>query len=319
MTDRRWTQWMPFYIDRWKGSPHVQAMTPAARAGYLYLLAAAWQTSDCSVPHDDEELAVLAGYSDQEWEENRGKILRRFAVRPDGRLTNVVLLEEWQRAKSMTQARARGAEKTNDLRSANAQRKGSVHTPNADRAVITVTSTETEEQKTLSMALPSHSAHAEKGLAQKHPDLQIYEAYPRSVGRGAALKAIAGAVRRVSGGAEGEEPCEVREARQRLLTATARYAESPAGRNPDRSKIPHPATWFNQSRYLDDQADWQATGESSPRGKTGGLAVRPGVRKETALEAVTREQDEARRVLAAEQLADAYSEPRGAVFEEAHG
>lgn len=57
----RWQQWMPFHIDRWKGSAHVQAMSAAARSGYLYLLTAAWQTTDCSLPAEDDELAVLAG------------------------------------------------------------------------------------------------------------------------------------------------------------------------------------------------------------------------------------------------------------------
>lgn len=97
----RWQQWMPFHIDRWRGSAHVQAMRAAARAGYLYLLASAWQSEDCSLPAEDEELQVLAGVTEEEWREYGAKILRRFVKREDGRYVNEVLLGEWTAAKAV--------------------------------------------------------------------------------------------------------------------------------------------------------------------------------------------------------------------------
>ena len=53
----KWQQWMPFHIDRFCGSRKVQSMTPAARAGYLYLLCSQYQSVDCTIPDDNEELA----------------------------------------------------------------------------------------------------------------------------------------------------------------------------------------------------------------------------------------------------------------------
>lgn len=70
--------------------------------------------------------------------------------------------------------------------------------------------------------------------------VNIYEAYPKKVGRPAALKAIANACRSIDA--------------DQLLELTAAYAKSVAGA--DLQFIPHPATWFNQERYNDDPKTW---------------------------------------------------------------
>lgn len=82
-------------------------------------------------------------------------------------------------------------------------------------------------------------------------DEQIYFAFPRHIAKHAALRAIAKAVKELAK-TMGEEM-----ARSTLLRATEMYALSPQGRRPDRQFIPHPATWFNQGRYLDDPYEWE--------------------------------------------------------------
>lgn len=120
----RWQQWMPFHIDRWKGSAHVQAMRSSARCGYLYLLSSAWQSDDCSLPDDQYELQVMSGLTVEEWAEHGGIILRRFQRRADGRLANAVLQNEWSEAKRVFEARKKSAERTNRERSAHGDRDG---------------------------------------------------------------------------------------------------------------------------------------------------------------------------------------------------
>jgi len=78
----------------------------------------------------------------------------------------------------------------------------------------------------------------------------IYQAYPRRIGRGAALKAIHKAVKRIC--ATGQEP---RQAQVFLYQRVQAFARSPAGQ--DGEFTPYPATWFNQGRYDDDPAEWQ--------------------------------------------------------------
>ena len=86
-------------------------------------------------------------------------------------------------------------------------------------------------------------------------DLEIYEAYPRHIGRIAALKAIGKAVREMAR-TMGETL-----ARETIMRATVRFACSEAGQRGQFT--PHPATWFNQGRYLDDPQEWN--GDASGR------------------------------------------------------
>src|ERR1700678_549405 len=102
----KWQQWMPFRIDAFKGSPAVQAMHPCARIGYLYLLARAWQTDDCTVSSDALQLAEDSGLGDELWALHSPRILRKFeAVNGNGRLRNQVCFEEWSEAKRIYERR----------------------------------------------------------------------------------------------------------------------------------------------------------------------------------------------------------------------
>jgi hypothetical protein len=78
---------------------------------------------------------------------------------------------------------------------------------------------------------------------------EIYAAYPRKVGRAAAIKAI------------NKVPSKWRDGgfamRKFLLERTQSYAAAvakwPAA---DKQFIPHPATWFNRGSYDDDPKEW---------------------------------------------------------------
>jgi len=79
--------------------------------------------------------------------------------------------------------------------------------------------------------------------------LAIYHAYPRKVGRGAAIKAISKALQTV--------PFET------MLEAVEAYACSRVDEHgqfrDDRKYTPHPSTWFNQQRWADDREEWTVT------------------------------------------------------------
>ena len=90
-------------------------------------------------------------------------------------------------------------------------------------------------------------------MSDKSEQIFIYKAYPRQVGRIAALAEIVKAEARLVK----EEGLSPLEARRTLYKATLLYARSPEGRNPDKTKVPHPRTWFHQGRYLDDPKEWQ--------------------------------------------------------------
>ena len=71
------------------------------------------------------------------------------------------------------------------------------------------------------------------------------------------MKAIEKAVKRLEKGEPDHPPLLASEACQFLLEKTKKYANSPAGQNPDRKFIPYPASWFNGKCYLDDETEWE--------------------------------------------------------------
>lgn len=92
----------------------------------------------------------------------------------------------------------------------------------------------------------------------------IYSAYPRKVGRGAAIKAITNAFNRLTSAVgDGSRKFSPADASAFLFASTEAFADSPAGKAGE--YCPHPATWFTQSRYLDDPKEWQ-------RGNNGGIS-----------------------------------------------
>ena len=83
--------------------------------------------------------------------------------------------------------------------------------------------------------------------AESGDALLIYKAYPRLVGRKAALKAIAAALKV-------KPKAELLERVEAFALATKSW---PAG---DHQFSPHPATWFNRGSYDDDPREWQRQG-----------------------------------------------------------
>jgi hypothetical protein len=85
---------------------------------------------------------------------------------------------------------------------------------------------------------------------------QIYEAYPKKVGKPVALRAIRRAL--------------AKQAFDFLLERTQVYAQTC---NSPAEFIPNPSTWFNQERFNDDPATWRRTAGTS--GKPQPTIIRP--------------------------------------------
>ena len=212
----RWQQWMPFHIDRFRGSPDVQSMHPAARCGYLYLLAAAWQMEDCALPNDDLDLASLSGLGDELWGQYGLRIRRKFSL-ADGRLLNPVLRAEWLDSKEVYEKRRQGAVATNSGRHAASKRRADAVRTQSERRADTVTGTETltsTEAKTSTIA----------PISPTDAELQrVYRAYPRKVGPMKAVVAIRKAVAHLATG-EGYRALTTSESLGSLCTSSATLA-----------------------------------------------------------------------------------------------
>lgn len=92
-------------------------------------------------------------------------------------------------------------------------------------------------------------------LPQRQKALRIYHAYPRKVGKAAAVRAIEKSLDDLTKRGT-PDPAEW------LLEKTKTFAKSPAGNRG--SYTPHPATWFNQARYDDDPSEWNKSESRGP-------------------------------------------------------
>jgi len=57
------------------------------------------------------------------------------------------------------------------------------------------------------------------------------------------------------------------------------YARSAQARQPDKSKVPYPASWFNAGRYDDDEAEWNHVGLQELREERRSAEARVGSRE----------------------------------------
>lgn len=122
-------------------------------------------------------------------------------------------------------------------------------TPSRDDARPTIIDETTINQTTIMEPVP-HSPPKGDCVSDKSPSLsqseEIYAAYPKKVGRPAALRAIRRALREHSF--------------DYLFEHTQLYART---HNTPARFIPNPATWFNDERFNDDPATWRRTGGAS--------------------------------------------------------
>jgi hypothetical protein len=104
-------------------------------------------------------------------------------------------------------------------------------------------------------ALPEKRREESNTPIVPNGDVAIYEAYPRKVGRDAALKAIAKAQKQLPA-------AELLAKVKAYAAATARWSDD------DRKFIPHPATWFHRGSYHDDPATWTRNTSAQPEIRT---------------------------------------------------
>jgi hypothetical protein len=117
----KWQTWMPRQIDAWHGSTFVQFSDPAARSGYADLLDKQWQSEDCTVPDDQQELSELSGLGPQLWEIHGPRILKKFVLIEPGKRRNQVGYLLWMEAKRVYESRQKAALETNLKRTQKAE------------------------------------------------------------------------------------------------------------------------------------------------------------------------------------------------------
>lgn len=118
-------------------------MTPAQEGAYIRLLAYAWADPDCSIPDNDDELAVLSRLGEEWLKGGSTKVRNCFEPHPEipGRLVNRRLLDErikqqiWREKSSLGGQKSGEARRSKSKQSSSAPAKGGLRVvqPNANQ------------------------------------------------------------------------------------------------------------------------------------------------------------------------------------------
>ncbi len=81
---------------------------------------------------------------------------------------------------------------------------------------------------------------------------RFIDAYPKKTKK----TLVADAFHRATAVVMAERSMSAMVAEEWLIAKAVEYAASPAGKNPDRDKIPNPAAWLDEGRYDDGPGEW---------------------------------------------------------------
>lgn len=112
-----------FYPKDWLSSLNVLMMSPAQEGAYIRLLAYCWDSGDCSIPDDDEQLAIMSRLGEG-WFKGGSTVVRKcFITHPQkpGYLTNGRMLEEAQKQEAWKRKSSEGGKKSATQRSEKTQ------------------------------------------------------------------------------------------------------------------------------------------------------------------------------------------------------
>jgi hypothetical protein len=262
---------------------------PATKVVWITLLAMADQNGeveatipglakDAHVSVEETERAIAKFLSPDKYSRTPDEDGRRIEAIDEGwRLLNYQKYRDKMSKEDRNRRNAARQQRFRDKKARNAECNASVTNNGLSRQAEADTEAEAVNPKTIAhsanelgtgaspdLAFNGESKPSEPPTSEKQMSiakrsalaLAIYGHYPRKVGKSAALKAIERAIgvvsKRGSAGAVGNEEA----AAQWLETRIVLYAGSAQAQQPDKAKIPHPATWFNEGRFDDDESDW---------------------------------------------------------------
>lgn len=187
------------------------------------------------VPDDARYWAGLCGCSVRKWNTIKTELaaMGKIAL-ADGFISNFRAEKEIENSKTTAEKHAKNGSKggrkraeneADDSKNNDLVQAGLKHTRINQKP-------EARDQKKEDTNVSSKRDGSDKGFEA------FYQAYPRHVGKGAARKSYAAAIKKTSPG--------------ELLVAVERFAVEVAGKDP--KFIPYPSTWLNGERWTDDAA-----------------------------------------------------------------
>ena len=245
--DLRGMEWMPLYGDRLLSSETWLEAGPEGRCAALALWWASWKQCPAgSLADSDRVLCQIAGYgmAIKSWHAIKEEAMRGWVKCSDGRLYHPVVCELADEAYARrVKDRQRKEKWRNGKMGQNADgdgdKTGTEPFQDAELDVPeTVLEQMTGQDRTGQEIKKERSSLRSPRARAANPDFDAFwRAYPRKVGKGAAAKAWVRATT--------------------LNPPSAIIAAVALQKFDHRERfIPHPATWLNQERWLDEQSNF---------------------------------------------------------------
>jgi hypothetical protein len=247
--DLRGYEFMPLFGHKLFGSDFYARATDAEFRAAIRLWWSAWQQCPAgSLPTDDAALALLADYGRdvRGFQKVRSVALDGFILCSDGRLYHPVLCAEAAFAyerRVKERVRKAALRKSKSAAQPIESNNGALPVSRGTSAGRDAESVGTGQDRTGQDNKETYVSPSSRKRADAAPDPdfdRFWTLYPRKVGKGAARKAWAAALRRADEGAASII------AGITVQTSLDRFDTREDGRF-----IPHPATWLNADRWLD--------------------------------------------------------------------
>lgn len=249
-----------FYPGDWMKDPGLRRSSHAAKGVLMDVLCLMFESSErgvlatAGVPWTDEEVcAAIGGHANvtlMSLRELLDKgVLRR---RNDGALYSARMVRDEE-----NRVQARRRKQNQRLRQASRECHADV-TPMSPRSSSSSSSSDNtplppEGEESEELMLSGEEKKTRRAVLAEAEE--IYQAYPRKVGKPDALRAIAKALKKHSF--------------DFLLEKVREYAGVRERSGEDPGFIPHPATWFNREQFNDDPSTWVRGGGGNQRPEPG--------------------------------------------------
>lgn len=206
-------------------------MSLAAVGAFVRLLN--YQFSRKCVPKCDSKICRIIRALPSEWEIIREEVLSKFEDDGSGGLINLRMEKERLEREEIREKRIEAGRAGNAKRWQSDPICDPICDPKGPFLGIATTTTTTTTSLSSTKTTPPKPP---KGGVVGFED--FWRAYPKKVGKGAAEKAFAKAIKEIS--------------QIEILEAVRRQSMSTQWQKEDGQFIPHPATWLNQQRWADD-------------------------------------------------------------------
>lgn len=232
--------WIKFFVGDWRRDPKVAMLSASGRGVWLEMILTMHDLADFKIEGTIREIARMCHLDMAEVQSALQELERHEVAEVEWRNDSVT-------GDAIVTVVSRRLEREEKTRSDARERQKKYREKKKSQENNTIVPSDSDSDSDSNKNKKVYKAQTATYRPTKKEIEGIYRAYPRKVGKKYALAKIQEAL--ISLYKEtGQDSFSF------LIERTRMFANSPAGKAG--TYTPHPATWYNQGRYLDDPKEW---------------------------------------------------------------